>query len=210
MNDSIQPNPADFSSEVAKAHGPSWLNLLGHLAGQRNIIGIELGTWRGESAEWMLDNIFTAQDARYLCVDTFKGSAEHALAGIDCSGLKKVAEDRLKRFRPRVTVIESTTNEFLRNVGDYYFVGEEWRELVADLVYVDAAHDAMNVLRDAVLAFDLLKIGGILLFDDYLWTVMPDEVDRPKLAIDGFLAAYARSLEIVSFGGWQVAVRRTS
>ena len=36
-----------------------------------------------------------------------------------------------------------------------------------DLIYIDASHYAPDVLSDAVLAFKLLKPGGILIFDDY-------------------------------------------
>jgi predicted O-methyltransferase YrrM len=195
---------AQFSSDFAKAHGPNFLKWLGHLVGNPRAIGIELGTWRGESAEWLLDKVLTDPASRLHCVDTFKGSEEHVLAGIDCSGIHAETMARLKRFGPpRVTL----------------HVGESHRVLAArlagvlprlvDFVYVDAAHDAMNVLRDAVLAFELLAVGGVMIFDDYEWKVMRDEVDRPKMAVDAFLACYARRVEVIGMG-WQVALRKTA
>jgi hypothetical protein len=33
----------------------------------------------------------------------------------------------------------------------------------------DGSHRARDVLEDAVLSWPLLKVGGIMLFDDYLW-----------------------------------------
>lgn len=38
-----------------------------------------------------------------------------------------------------------------------------------DFIYVDGLHLSQDVLYDALLSFDLLKVGGILIFDDYLW-----------------------------------------
>lgn len=38
-----------------------------------------------------------------------------------------------------------------------------------DLVYIDGSHYSHDVLSDAVLSFPLLKVGGHMLFDDYLW-----------------------------------------
>ena len=38
-----------------------------------------------------------------------------------------------------------------------------------DFIYVDGSHQAHDVLCDAILSFKLLRVGGIVCFDDYLW-----------------------------------------
>lgn len=187
-----------FSSNVATSHGPNWLEWLGHLKGVPHVTGVELGTWMGESAEFMLDNIFTGTGAHYWCVDTFEGSDEHHLAGIDCSGLERATRKRLDRFGSKAQIFKGRSDQALKGV---------LRDFRLDFVYVDAAHDAMNVLRDSVLAWDLIKVGGVAVFDDFQWASMPDELDRPKIAIEAFLNIYARQLEILSMG-WQVAVKK--
>jgi hypothetical protein len=65
----------------------------------------------------------------------------------------------------------------------------------------------MNVLRDAVLSFEILKPGGIMVFDDYSWRVMPRDIDCPKIAIDAFVACYADHLEFLGKGS-QYAIRK--
>lgn len=200
MNIPAEQHPAaQFSSEFAKAHGPNWTEWLGHLKGNSCAQAIELGTWLGESAEWALDNIFTGENARYLCVDTFEGSDEHRLAGIDCAENENTARARLGRFEGRAVIHRCRSDEFLRlsHAAQNCF----------DFVYVDAAHDAMNVLRDSVLAFDLLRPGGILVWDDFEWKVMTEEIDRPKLAIESFLNCYARRFEVMGIG-WQVCIKK--
>jgi len=186
-----------FSSEVAKAHGDNWTLWLGHLKGTP-AQGLELGTWLGESAEWMLDTIFTHERSEYYCVDTFEGSEEHRLAGIDCSVCEGETRKRLDRFGGREIIHKARSDHAMK----HFLRGFDF-----DFIYVDAAHDAMNVLRDSVLAWDLLKVGGVMIWDDYLWAVMADEAQRPRLAIDGFLACYSGRYEILGMG-WQVAVKK--
>jgi predicted O-methyltransferase YrrM len=183
-------------SESEKAHGNNWREWLGHLK-DTPALGLEVGTWMGESAEWMLREIFTHPESRYVCVDTFEGSEEHHLAGIDCDDLLADTTERLSSFGDRSVIIKGFSDQVLRN----------YHGSPLDFGYVDASHDSMNVLRDSVLMFDLIKIGGIMIFDDYTWNVMPDPVDCPALAIDGFVAAYARRLEIIGMG-YQFAVRK--
>ena len=193
----METYPSDLT-ECGKGHGPNWLKWLGHLAGKQ-ANGLELGTFQGESAEWMLDHIFTHPDSRYTCVDTFAGSPEHHLAGIDCENLERDTRRRLERFGDRVIIFKGLSSSI-----------RQWPSLVPplDFIYVDAAHDAMNVMRDATFAWDLLKVDGVMVFDDYPWTVFPDAVDCPKLAIDSFVKCYARQLLIIGLG-WQMAVRKT-
>lgn len=183
-------------SESEKAHGKNWREWLGHLK-DRPAYGLELGTWMGESAEWMLNNVFTHPESRYCCVDTFEGSEEHHLAGIDCSEIEKDCRERLAPFTQRVIITKGFSHEVLR----------DHQAAIFDFVYVDAAHDAMNVLRDSVLAFDLLKVGGIIMWDDYNWKVMPDEMDCPKLGVDSFIACFGKRVEIIGMG-YQVCARK--
>lgn len=180
-------------SENERAHGDNWRKWLGHLRG-KPVVGLELGTWMGESAEWMLANIFTHPASLYVGVDTFEGSEEHHLAGIDCSGIYNDAKERLARFGSRSQLIKSFSHK------------HGWT-VPLDFCYIDAAHDAINVLRDSVLHFEYLKVGGIMLWDDYEWAVMPHTIDRPKIAVDAFVECYGRKLEIIG-KGWQLAARK--
>lgn len=194
----FNPLPSEMS-EQHKAHGALWYKWLHHLI-DKPAKAVELGAWKGESAEWMLDHIFTHPESRYLCVDTFEGSEEHKVGGVDCSGHEEECRKRLARFGGRAVVSKSTTVLFLGNT----FHPDN---LLYDFGYVDAAHDAMNVLRDSVLLFDLLKVGGVMVWDDFLWEVFEQPIDRPKMAIESFLGCYARRLEVIGYGS-QVAVKK--
>jgi predicted O-methyltransferase YrrM len=38
-----------------------------------------------------------------------------------------------------------------------------------DLIYVDGSHQASDVLTDSIITFQLLRVGGVMTFDDYVW-----------------------------------------
>jgi hypothetical protein len=58
------------------------------------------------------------------------------------------------------------------------------------------------VLCDAVLAFKLVRVGGVIAFDDYVWAeAMPygkDPLRCPKPAIDAFVNIHFRKVQILS------------
>lgn len=189
-----------WNTECGKVHGPNWAEWLADLKGKPEVHGLELGTWEGDSADWMCDNIFTGAGATYTCVDTFRGSDEHRLAGIDTSGMEAGTRSRLAKYR-QCYIHKGFSHQTIKEL--------EFHQERFHFVYVDAAHDSMNVLRDSVLAFDLLYKGGVMIWDDYTWSVMPDAVDCPQLAIVAFVQCYARQLEVIAVGS-QLAARKVS
>lgn len=81
-----------------------------------------------------------------------------------------------------------------------------------DFIYIDGSHKAPEVLLDAVLAFRLLKIGGVIAFDDYVWHEF-NETEKdlfrcPKPAIDSFVNLYWRKLQIIPVHLYQLYVKK--
>jgi predicted O-methyltransferase YrrM len=74
-----------------------------------------------------------------------------------------------------------------------------------DVCYVDGSHEAADVYSDAVLLWPLIARKGLVIFDDYLWTEMPDPLDRPKLGIDAFLKTIAGQYRLVH-NDYQIAI----
>lgn len=168
----------------------NWLQYLSPLAGRSDIVGMEIGTFKGESAEWVLKNIFTHPSSRYYCIDPFSEDAQK-FQGLPELNVEVETRDRLAVF-PQVVIIKGYSKDALREFGKMF-----------DFIYIDGSHVAKDVLRDSVLAFDLLKVGGVIIWDDFLWDIVPDELDMPRIAIEPFLKIYARNLK-VEFIGWQV------
>jgi predicted O-methyltransferase YrrM len=168
----------------------NWLKYLAHLAGNPDITGAEIGTFKGESAEWVIKNIFTHPSARYYCIDPFSDDSQKA-QGLEGASVEDGTRARLSAF-PQAVIIKGYSQDVIKTFSPKL-----------DFIYIDGSHIAKDVLRDSVLAFDLLKVGGICIWDDFLWDILPYELDMPRMAIEAFLKIYSRSLR-VEFEGWQV------
>jgi predicted O-methyltransferase YrrM len=179
-------------------HAPRWEPLLDELDGREADI-LEVGSFEGLSASYLL---WRLPDARITCIDTFGGGTEHRGTDVDISQLEK-------RFDANVNLVGG---ERVRKL-----VGDSRRKLLDlvdemvrfDLVYVDGSHLGLDVIIDAALAWQILKPGGTLVFDDYHWAELgEDALLRPGAAIDAFLALVDGKYEI-RFHEYQVAVRKT-
>ena len=174
-----------FTVDWFTARIPVWESLLKPLVGQPCQC-LEIGAYEGRSAFWTAENICTHPDARVTVVDPWNNPAVEAT--FDHNLAQCPARDRVVR-------IKGPSWQVLRGLPLGAF----------DFVYVDGSHEAQDVLEDAVLSLRLLRAGGILIFDDYLW----DSGNRslpPRVAIGAVLTMYAHRLTVLHHG-WQVVVQ---
>jgi len=68
-----------------------------------------------------------------------------------------------------------------------------------DFIYIDGSRMAFDVITDAVLSFELVRIGGIIAFDDYLWKLPGSNniLTNPKFAIDSFTNIFSPRIRIL-------------
>ena len=76
-----------------------------------------------------------------------------------------------------------------------------------DFIYVDGSHHSADVYIDAAASWPMLERGGIMMFDDYEWPMMPTEAECPKLGVDAFLAGHAEQYREL-YRGYQVVIER--
>lgn len=154
----------------------------------------EIGSFEGLSARCMLDHWPTAQ---LTCIDTFQGGLEHADVFAEAHGDKDVI---LHRFAHNVLSAHDGRVRALRGRSDVILARLSVDEPQSfDLVFVDGSHEAADVLADAVLGFRILRVGGLLVFDDYTWkrSATSEPHENPQIAIDGFASCYKTSLSTV-------------
>ena len=78
-----------------------------------------------------------------------------------------------------------------------------------DIIYVDANHEEQFVLQDATLSFKKLKIGGIMIFDDFndcysdCWT-------GTKNAINTFFHLYKNNITWLGLKDTQIFIRKNN
>jgi predicted O-methyltransferase YrrM len=150
-----------------------------HFADKNNLNYLEIGSYEGNSLIWVFDNILTGNNCHATVIDTFKASIEH-----DCAFEQNLYErflNNTKHISDKIKIYKDTSfNTLIR------FNNAKINEIY-DLIYIDGSHVAKDVLCDAILSFPLLKINGLMIFDDYDLITEPNNT---KLGINSFLRPY--------------------
>ena len=176
-----------FTQDWVSNSAQYWDRYLDHLKGRRGATGLEIGSFEGRSAIWFLDHILTDPSASLTSVDLF---GERLDAYFDHN-------IRVSGLEGRVQKLAGPSQQVLRSLP----VDQPY-----DFIYVDGCHLATCALTDIVLSWELLKRDGVLIVDDYQWLGPP--LERPKMAVDAFLAIYEPHVEVLH-KGFQVIVRKT-
>lgn len=185
-----------FTEDWFSGNIPTWTEALRPYKGVEGISMLEIGSFQGRSAVWLLENILTHPTARLDCVDTFEGSVEHTPG--QKKGMLDIFTHNVGRFGDKVRVLRGESQHVLRRLAPV---------AKYDMIYIDGDHHAASVLEDAVLAFRLVKHGGLMIFDDYQWKPELPDLMRPALGVDAFLTVYADKVKVL-FSGYQVIVQK--
>ncbi len=184
--------PYRFTAWWHKSRAEEWERVVSPWAGIENLNYLEVGVFEGRSLLWMIENVLTHPSTTATAIDVFMDDYEATFdANIEASGASS-----------RITKLKEPSQTALRRLPLESF----------DIIYIDGSHTADDVLADAVLSWDLLRPGGLIIFDDYQWNgrphggALPPEL-LPKIAIDTFVTAHRYELQMVSRGA-QVMLRK--
>ena len=201
-NQPTHPGEYQFTADWFTRHTPTWIQIL-EKEKPRKIL--EIGSFEGRSASWLIEHATQAagEEIELVCVDTWGGGAEHKADGELPTAMPEVE----RRFDHNIEVARakaphnSVVAKFKglsSNALAHLMASGKTRHF--DLIYIDGSHQAPDVLTDAVMAFCLLKVGGVMIFDDYLWSLDPPEtldvLKMPKPAIDAFLNIFQRKMRL--------------
>jgi len=150
---------------------------------------LEIGVFEGRTMIWAVENILGPlgdKGSSYVGVDpepaaNFEGNLELLRARFPAVDIK---------------LIKSYSEHFMPKIcgGQRY-----------DWIYVDGDHNAQGALRDYVMSWECLKVGGVMLMDDYEmeatdpWHYISHKEFKqyervkfrhPSIAIDAFLNVY--------------------
>lgn len=176
----------EFTSDWHSGHAGLWQDRLGHLSG-RPIRCLEIGSHEGRSALWIAQHLLAHPEATLICIDAWP------------------QPDAERRFNANIGELGRASQ--IRKLKT-----ESWRALPLltpgfDFAYVDGHHEGRHVLEDAIHAFRLLRVDGLLIFDDYL--NRPLTVTQPPgPAIDAFLLLWLDCLDILHQDE-QVVIRKS-
>jgi Methyltransferase domain len=197
VTDSFQPQLLNitggrYTQDWFSFHETHWLEHFGHLAGEPGLQAVEVGSYEGRSACWLIQNLLTGIGSRLICVEPFQeyeGQERNFDHNIALAG----GEDKIVKLRGRSQQVLP-------------FLPDE----SSDFVYVDGSHMVLDVLQDAAMCWRMLKPGGVIAFDDYEHVLFPDDFGMSAgPAIRAFLSLLSGQYELL-FQDWQVALRKSS
>jgi predicted O-methyltransferase YrrM len=183
----------DFSEDWFSHHISLWDAIIAKYKPKKVL---EIGSFEGRSTCYLIKKCVDYGIVDMVCIDTWQGGIEHT--GMDFDAIEKAFDHNVQRVM---------NSGLLNNVDLYKLKGLSHIELAKlmvedfnsfDLVYIDGSHMPTDVLLDATMAFKLLRVGGVLIFDDYERSDQP-EYEHPQIAIDAFMKVYARKLKKVKF-----------
>ena len=185
-----------FTQDWFSHNIPVWTQLLREFKGKDDLSVLEIGVFEGRATCWLLENVVTGARAHIDCIDTFQGAEDMVALKLDMSQMRATFEANISPWRDRVSIHAGESASVLRRLHGSF-----------DLIYVDGSHRAADVLADAVLSWPLLKFGGIMLFDDYLWEEDPRPEHCPRMGVDAFLRCHRGWFDVL-LAQYQVAVRK--
>lgn len=180
-----------FSVDWTSLNFPLWAELLNARRDFSTSI-LEIGSWEGRSALFFLNYL---PKSRIVCIDTFCGGLDHTSNPEFADVLPHIEarfDANLAEFSGRVEKIKAQSRIALPRLG---ISGRRF-----DVALVDGSHEASDVYSDGVLASSMLVKGGIMIFDDYEWALVEDQLRRPKAAIDAFLTAFTSQYFVLERG----------
>lgn len=172
---------------------------------------LEIGSFEGYSTCKMIELFADRSPITMTCVDTWSGAIlfDERVEPVHETRFDANVSLAARRAAHPVTLRKIKSDSFAALAGLIHNGESE----SFDWIYIDGSHEAQDVLCDAAGAFRLLKRGGILVFDDYLWIdplLKGGHVNQtPKPAIDAFVNIFYDRLTVLAGAGlWQMYLRK--
>jgi len=156
---------------------------------------IEVGVFEGGTTFWISEQLAkTSQTARIYAIDPHVGSNDMSE---DFNVIQQnFAYNLAAHPAKNVTYIQKHSKDGLIDLIN--------AGVKAELIYIDGDHKAAEVLTDLVLAWELLKVGGIMLCDDTTTWKYKDVNGTqsaqmsPRLAVETFIQCNWHKLNVLS------------
>lgn len=191
----------DFSIDWFSENDDSLVRILGDLQPSKVI---EIGSLEGMSTAFFVEQAAVHRPLEIHAIDTWEGGIEHRPGGhapLDMGAVEHRFRANLEKcvraapYPVDLQVHKCPSHQALARLI------VDGREGQFDLIFIDGSHQAPDVLADATLAMKLLRVGGVIAFDDYLWeeplAAGTDPLRCPKPAIDAFVNINIRKLNVL-------------
>lgn len=131
---------------------------------------VEIGVWKGKSAAYMATEIFNSnKQIKFDCIDTWEGSEEHLDPNSNYfePGLVSDKDFLYNHFLENIEPVKNIINPIRKSSLEAVNL---YKDESLDFIFIDAAHDYENVLKDIKAWYPKCKKEtGIISGHDYSW-----------------------------------------
>jgi len=202
----------EFTNSWFDGNKPVWSHILDQLKPNKVL---EIGAFEGRSTCFLIEHLGAERDLEIHTIDNWEGGIENKPGG----SAEYVMTDVERRFFANTKIARDNSASEISHFVHKGFSDTQLATLMSnnmcgyfDFIYVDGSHQAPDVLLDALLSFKLLRLGGVIAFDDYLWqeklSYGVDPLRCPKIAIDSFTNIFSRKINILGAPLYQLYVEK--
>jgi len=185
----------EFTTDWFTRHKKLWDSLIEQVK-PRKIL--EIGSFEGRTTSYMIEKCGQWHPTEIFCVDAWEDNLKDSDKQQSPMSEVKRRFDKNVKLAQRTTACDVTVYPFVADsvLGLSQIASQNIRDF--DLIYVDGSHIASTVLFDAAMAFQLCRVGGAIVFDDF-------QEDKflpylfPKLAIKSWFKVLENKVKEVEF-----------
>jgi hypothetical protein len=171
-----------FTNIIDKNIYNIWYDILKEFKNKPSLDYLVVCNYEEQSIIWLLENILTDITSKLTCINNFKDNIEK-------DNLYNYFIFNLFNFKNKVNIIYNDNKSALKQLSIYNL--EKY-----DFIYIN--NNSKLLIFDAVLSFDLLKKGGIIIFYN--------SNNYTKICIDSFLLIYTDDIDILYNNDNQVII----
>jgi predicted O-methyltransferase YrrM len=184
----------NWTNDLPENSIQQFMNTLEYIKWKNNteINILEIGTFAGTSVIKFLEML---PNSKAHVIDRWENYNENNidyLSSLKELNVEKIFYDNINTvdMKDRVTVFKGDSSTILidlQNTNKNYF----------DFIYVDGSHKMLDCYTDLLLSFSLLKKGGILGIDDYLYN-KETILESPYEGVNHFINKFNKEIKILS------------
>jgi len=156
---------------------------------------LEIGSWEGSSALYILNNYKTK---KVYCVDVWDKDKNNE--ELYKKNFKNFLHN-MEEFKDKYLYFKERSDDFFINNKEYF-----------DIIYVDGSHEAFQVDKDINNAWKFLNNNGIMICDDFFYQNLYNASNDDVLAtsINKFIKKQRNKLKVLCVNNNQVFLKKIS
>jgi len=174
----------------------NWFSYIDLNAYNKPINYLEIGTFYGGNLLSVANTYGKHQDSKLYCIDPWEDYNDYPEYKEKQESIYETFIGNVERsgVKDKITINRGYSNTELLKFDNEFF----------DIIYIDGNHEPEYVLEDGILSFRKLKVGGIMIFDDYGWGG-PDLTQR---GIDAFVSGYHKRISVLGIKESQLFIKK--